>query len=92
MLSSTHREMASFTMLKQALLFIFLIFLLQELMREMEGNLNYLTRLKDFDERTSQEIAARAYQQQEIMKLKVIIKTVAFFILSFSSMFTKYKT
>ncbi|XP_067054263.1 guanylate-binding protein 6-like isoform X3 [Acropora muricata] len=40
------------------------------LMKEMQGNLRILKQLKDFDERKSQEIAARAYQEQEIMKLK----------------------
>ncbi|XP_067054290.1 guanylate-binding protein 2-like [Acropora muricata] len=40
------------------------------LLKEMQGNLKFLTQLKDFDERKSQEIAAHAYQQQEIMKLK----------------------
>ncbi|XP_074617681.1 guanylate-binding protein 6-like isoform X1 [Acropora palmata] len=40
------------------------------LMKEMQGNLRILKQLKDFDETKSQEIAARAYQEQEIMKLK----------------------
>ena len=44
-------------------------------MKEIQGKLRILHRQKDFDERKSQEIAARAYQEQEIMKLKVIIKT-----------------
>ena len=44
----------------------------------MQGHLNILTKLKDFDERKSQEMAAHAYQQQEIMKLKVMIKTIVF--------------
>ncbi|XP_015757604.1 PREDICTED: guanylate-binding protein 6-like isoform X3 [Acropora digitifera] len=46
------------------------------LMKEMQGNLRILKQLKDFDETKSQEIAARAYQEQEIMKLKVIIKAM----------------
>ncbi|XP_015752495.1 PREDICTED: guanylate-binding protein 6-like isoform X3 [Acropora digitifera] len=40
------------------------------LMKEIQGNLRILHRQKDFDERKSQEIAARAYQEQEVMKLK----------------------
>ena len=38
-------------------------------MKEMQQH------LKVFDERKIQEIAARAYKEQEAMKLKVIIKT-----------------
>ena len=52
------------------------MFLFQTLMKEMQGNLRILKQLKDFDERKSQEIAARAYQEQEIMKLKVIIRAI----------------
>ena len=54
----------------------FLLFLLQTLMKEKQGNLSTLKQLKDFDERKSQEIAALVYQEQEIMKLEVIIKTI----------------
>ena len=45
-------------------------------MKEKQGNLRILKQLKDFDERKNQEVAARAIQGQEIMKLKVIIKTI----------------
>ena len=54
----------------------YLCFFFQTLMKEMQGNLRILKQLKDFDERKSQEIAARAYQEQEIMKLKVVIKAM----------------
>ena len=46
----------------------------------MEGNLRFLEKLKDFDERKGKEIAARAYQDREIMKLKVIIKTIIMYL------------
>ena len=45
-------------------------------MKEKQGNLRILKQLKDFDERKNQEVAARAYQEQDIMKLEVIIKTI----------------
>ena len=53
-------------------LYIF-IFRFQTLIKEMEGNLRFLEKLKDFDKRKGKEIAARAYQDLEIMKLKVIM-------------------
>ncbi|XP_067052778.1 guanylate-binding protein 6-like, partial [Acropora muricata] len=40
------------------------------LMKEMQRNLKLLTELKGFDKRKSQEIAARAYQKRENMKLQ----------------------
>ena len=45
-------------------------------MKEMEGSLGFLEKLKDFDGRKGIEIVARAYQHLEIMKLKVIVKTI----------------
>lgn len=54
---------------------VLLLFLFQTLVEEMKGNLIILEKLKDFDERKGKEIAARAYQELEIVKLKVIIKT-----------------
>ena len=41
-------------------------------MEEMQGYLGVLRQLKDFDENLTREIAARAYQEQEKMKLEVI--------------------
>ena len=40
-------------------------------MEEMQGYLGVLRQLKDFDENLTREIAARAYQEQEKMKLEV---------------------
>ena len=57
-------------------------------MKEMQGNSRILIQLKDFDERKSREIAARAYQQREIKKLEVIIKTIAMW--SFHVVFQKH--
>ena len=45
-------------------------------MKEKQENLRILKQLKDFDERKNQEVAARAYQEQEILKIKVIMKTI----------------
>lgn len=42
-------------------------------MEEMERYLGVLRQLKDFDENLAREIAARAYQEQEKMKLEVSI-------------------
>ncbi|XP_022809874.1 uncharacterized protein LOC111346877 [Stylophora pistillata] len=41
-----------------------------ELMTEMQQYLGVLKQLKDFDENLSREIAAKAYQQQEKIKLE----------------------
>ena len=57
-------------------------------MKEMQGNLRILIQLKDFDERKCREIPARAYQQQEIKELEVIIKTMAMW--SFHVVFQKH--
>ena len=46
----------------------------------MQGNLRILQQLKDFDERKGKEIAARAYQDLEIMKLRVIIKAITMYL------------
>lgn len=46
----------------------------------MNENLRFLEKLKDFDERKGREIAARAYQDLEIMKLKVIIKAITMYL------------
>ena len=40
-------------------------------MEEMQRYLGVLRQLKDFDENLAREIAARAYQEQEKMKLEV---------------------
>ena len=40
-------------------------------MEEMQRYLGVLRQLKDFDENLTREIAARAYQEQERMKLEV---------------------
>ena len=42
-------------------------------MREMQQYLGVLRQLKDFDENLSREIAAKAYQEQERIKLEVRI-------------------
>ena len=60
-------------------LYIF-IFRFQTLIKEMEGNLSFLEKLKDFDKRKGKEIAARAYQDLEIMELKVIIKKITMYL------------
>lgn len=40
-------------------------------MEEMQQYLGVLRQLKDFDEKLTTEIAARAYQEQEKMRLEV---------------------
>ena len=45
-------------------------------MKEMKGSLRFLEKLKDFEVRKGIEFAARAYQDLEIIKLKVIVKTI----------------
>ena len=45
-------------------------------MEEMQGNSRINTLAKDFDKEKILDIAAHAYQRQEIMKLKVITKTI----------------
>ena len=42
-------------------------------MREMQQYLGVLKQLKDFDENLSREIAAKAYQGQEKIKLEVLM-------------------
>ena len=42
-------------------------------MREMQQYLGVLKQLKDFDEYLSREIAAKAYQEQEKIKLEVLM-------------------
>ena len=49
----------------------FLYNLYQVLMEEMQRYLGVLRQLKDFDENLTREIAARAYQEQERVKLEV---------------------
>ena len=49
------------------------VLLSQELMTEMQQYLGVLKQLKDFDENLSREIAAKAYQQQEKIKLEVLM-------------------
>ncbi|KAJ7380885.1 hypothetical protein OS493_004468 [Desmophyllum pertusum] len=44
-----------------------------ELIKEMQQYLGVLQQLKDFDENLSREIAAKAYQEQERIKLEVRI-------------------
>ena len=57
-------------------------------MKEVKRNLRILKQLKDYDEGKSREIAARAYQQREIKRLEVIIKTIAMW--SFHVVFQKH--
>ena len=45
----------------------------QEIMREMQQHLSVLKQLKDFDKSLSREIAAKAYQEQEKIKLEVLM-------------------
>ena len=42
-------------------------------MTEMQQYLGVLKQLKDFDENLSREIAAKAYQEQEKIKLEVLM-------------------
>ena len=42
-------------------------------MREMQQYLGVLKQLKDFDENLSREIADKAYQEQEKIKLEVLM-------------------
>jgi len=42
-------------------------------MEEMQQYLGVLRQLKDFDEKLTTEIAARAYQEQEKMRLEVTV-------------------
>ena len=42
-------------------------------MEEMQRYLGVLRQLKDFDENLTREIAARAYQEQERVKLEVLV-------------------
>ena len=42
-------------------------------MREMQQHLSVLKQLKDFDKSLSREIAAKAYQEQEKIKLEVLM-------------------
>ena len=42
-------------------------------MREMQQHLSVLKQLKDFDENLNREIAAKAYQEQEKIKLEVLM-------------------
>ena len=49
----------------------FLLNLYQVLMEEMQRYLGVLRQLKEFDENLTREIAARAYQEQERVKLEV---------------------
>ena len=42
-------------------------------MREMQQSLGVLKQLKDFDKNLSREIAAKAYQEQEKIKLEVLM-------------------
>lgn len=45
-------------------------------MKEQEQYLGLLTQLKDYDEALAQELAAKAYQEQERQKLEVSIVIV----------------
>ena len=49
-------------------------------MTEMQQYLGVLKQLKDFDENLSREIAAKAYQEQERIKLEVIMLYFIYFI------------
>ena len=49
-------------------------------MTEMQQYLGVLKQLKDFDENLSREIAAKAYQEQERIKLEVIMLYLIYFI------------
>ena len=49
-------------------------------MTEMQQYLGVLKKLKDFDENLSREIAAKAYQEQERIKLEVIMLYFIYFI------------
>ena len=44
-------------------------------MEEMQRYLGVLRQLKDFDENLTREIAARAYQEQEAVKLQVRVSS-----------------
>lgn len=44
-------------------------------MKEQEQYLGLLRKLKDFDEALAQELAAKAYQEQERQKLEVLFVT-----------------
>ena len=44
-------------------------------MEEMQRYLGVLRQLKDFDENLTREIAARAYQEQETVKLQVRVSS-----------------
>ena len=46
-------------------------------MEEMKPYLGVLQQLKDFDEKASLEMAARAYQEQEVKKFEVIAILIA---------------
>lgn len=43
-------------------------------MKEMQQYLGVLRQLKDFDENLSREMAAKAYQEQERIKLEVHVR------------------
>ena len=45
----------------------------QELMTEMQQYLDVLKQLKDFGENLNREIAAKAYQEQEKIKLELLM-------------------
>ena len=47
-------------------------------MTEMQQYLGVLKQLKDFDENLSREIAAKAYQEQERIKLEVMLYFIYF--------------
>ena len=44
-------------------------------MKEQEQYLSQLQLLKDYDERLTEELAARAFQEQEKQKLEVILRS-----------------
>lgn len=48
-----------------------LLELLQVLMKEQQQHLGLLRQLKDYDEALTQELAAKAYQEQEKQRLEV---------------------
>lgn len=48
-----------------------LLGLLQVLMKEQQQHLGLLRQLKDYDEALTQELAAKAYQEQEKQRLEV---------------------
>ena len=49
----------------------YFLWLFQTLLKEQEQYLGLLRQLKDYDEKLTQELAAKAYQEQEKQRLEV---------------------